>query len=107
MLIFRNAILEYCLIPQGSTVKAAHISADGGCECWVEEGAKNIRSPYPDGHVTTANVTITINQSAVTSDFSPAFIRYKLNRSASFTEWLPVKNVEWLDLVKSINIVCQ
>lgn len=106
MLIFKNAILEYCAAPDGGFVATDSIGPDGSCECWVDEDGKNIQTDYGDGHKTTASVKITINQSAVGDNFKPAFVRYKLNRSATVTEWLPVKNVKFLDLVKSIEILC-
>lgn len=106
MLIFKNAVLEYCVAPESGFVATDSIGPDGSCECWVDEDNKNIQSDYGDGHKTTASVSITINQSAVGDNFKPAFVRYKLNRSATFTEWLPVKNVQFFDLVKSIKILC-
>lgn len=106
MLIFRNAILEYCLLPQGSRIMADEIAADGSCDCWVDEDNKNMRTPYSDGTHQTANISILLNQSSVGQQFRPAFVRYRKKRETEFSEWHAVKDVEWYDLVKSIRIVC-
>lgn len=106
MLIFRNATMEYCLMPEVPRMMADIITPDGTCPCWVDEAQKNLRASYTDGTQTVADISILINANSVSSEFSPAYVRYKGKRDSTFSPWHKVKSVEWFDLVKSIRITC-